>query len=367
MNGNNMNFADITTIPAAMAALKLWIVGTAAFVLAMAWTPLLAKFLYKYKIGIKIKEASVDGNDAPVYHELHKGKSGTPTMGGVLIWVTVLLLVILFHLIRPFFEIKIITRLDFLSRSQTWLPIFALATTAIVGAFDDVFSVKGWGSNKGGGVRFLYRFGWLFLIAIAGSLWFYFKLGQNSIHIPGFGDIQANIWYIPFFIFIVLATAISSNETDGLDGLNGGILLIAFAVFGAIAFAQNKIDLAAFCSAICGSLLAFLWFNIYPARFFMGDTGAISLGATLAVVALMTNSSLILPIVCIVYVAESFSVVIQLASKKIFKKKIFLSTPIHHHFEALGWPETKVTMRAWILTGVAAGMGLVIGILGMGK
>jgi len=361
-----MQFADITTIPAAMAALKIWIIGTAAFLLAIGWTPLLAKFLYKHKIGIKIKKDSVDGKEAPIYHQLHKNKAGTPTMGGTLVWITVLILAIFFYIIHPFFEAKIITRLDFLSRSQTWLPFFALITTAIVGAFDDIFSVRGWGSNKGGGVRFLYRFGWLFLIAIIGSLWFYYKLDYDSIHIPGLGDLELNFWYIPFFIFIVLATAISSNETDGLDGLNGGILLIAFAVFGTIAFAQSKIDLAAFCSAICGALLAFLWFNVYPARFFMGDTGSVSLGATLAVVALITNSALILPIVCVVYLIESASVIIQLTSKKLFGRKIFLSTPIHHHFEAIGWPETKITMRVWILTGVAAGMGLVIGILGMG-
>ncbi len=361
-----MKFADITTIHAAMAALKIWIIGTAAFVVAMAWTPLLTHFLYKYKIGVKIKEKS-DVGEAPIYHNLHKNKVGTPTMGGALVWVTVLALMVFFYLIHPFFQAKIITRLDFLSRSQTWLPFFALITTALVGAFDDIFSVKGWGSNKGGGVRFLYRFGWLILIATAGSLWFYFKLEQHSIHIPAFGDLQLDFWYIPLFILVVLATAFSSNETDGLDGLNGGILLIAFAVFGAIAFAQSKIDLAAFCSAICGSLLAFLWFNVYPARFFMGDTGAVSLGATLAVVAMMTNSVIILPIVCFVYVIESVSVIIQLASKKIFKRKIFISTPIHHHFEAKGWPETKFTMRAWILTGVAAATALVIGILGMGK
>lgn len=362
-----MHFANISTIPAAMAVLKIWIIGTSAFVLAMLWTPLLSNILYKYKIGVRIKKTSVDGQKIPIYRALHKDKSGTPSMGGVLVWMTVLLLVIIFHLIKPFFELKIITRLDFLSRSQTWLPLFALVTTAIVGAFDDIFSIKGWGSNKGGGIRFLYRFGWLLLIAVAGAFWFYYKLGFNSMHIPGFGDLQINLWYIPVAIFVILATAISSNETDGLDGLNGGILIIAFAVFGVIAFAQNKIDLAAFCSAICGALLAFLWFNVYPARFFMGDTGSISLGATLAVVAMLTNSILILPIVCFVYVAESLSVIIQLTSKKIFKKKIFLSTPIHHHFEAKGWPETKFTMRAWILTGVTAGIGLIIGILGMGK
>ena len=361
-----MKFADITTIPAAMAALKIWILGTLSFVIAILWTPALTHFLYKYKIGVKIKKTSVDGQKAPIYHGLHKDKSGTPSMGGALVWMTVLFLAVFMYFVTPFFSAKIITRLDFLSRSQTWLPFFALISAAILGAFDDIFSVRGWGTNKGGGIRFLYRFGWLVAIAIAGALWFYFKLDYSSVHIPGIGDLELNLWYIPFFVFVVLATAFSSNITDGLDGLNGGILLIAYAAFGVIAFAQNKIDLAAFCAAIGGALLAFLWFNIYPARFFMGDTGAVSLGATLAVIAMLTNSVLVLPIICLVYVVEAGSVIIQLTSKKLFGKKIFLSTPINHHFEALGWPETKVTMRAWILTGVTAGIGLIIGILGMG-
>lgn len=350
-----------------MAALKIWILGTMAFVLAMASAPLVTHFLFKYKIGVKIKKTSVDGQKAPIYHSLHKDKSGTPLMGGVLVWATVLFMAFFLHYLTPFFQAKIITRLDFLSRSQTWLPLFVLVTAAILGAFDDIFSTRGWGSNKGGGIRFLFRFGWLFLIAIIGSLWFYYKLEFHSIHVPGLGDFSIGWWYMPFFVFVVLATAFSSNETDGLDGLNGGILLIAFAVFGVISFTQSKIDLAAFCAAICGALLAFLWFNIYPARFFMGDTGSISLGATLAIIAMLTNSVLILPLVCFMYLLESISVIIQLTSKKLFGRKIFLSTPIHHHFEALGWPETKVTMRAWILTGVTASIGLVIGILGMGK
>lgn len=361
-----MKFANITTIPTAMAILKIWILGTLSFILAMAWTPLLTKFLYKYKIGVKIKEKSVDGKKAPIYHGLHKGKSGTPSMGGVLVWATVLFLAIFMHYFTPFFSAKLITRLDFLSRSQTWLPLFALVSAAVLGAFDDIFSVRGWGTNKGGGIRFLYRFGWLVGIAVLGALWFHYKLGYDSIHVPAVGNFEIGWWYIPFFVLVVLATAFSSNITDGLDGLNGGILLIAYAAFGVIAFAQNKIDLAAFCAAIAGALLAFLWFNIYPARFFMGDTGAVSLGATLAVIALLTNSVLVLPIICLVYVIESLSVIVQLTSKKFFGRKIFLSTPIHHHFEAIGWPETKVTMRAWILTGVVAGIGLIIGILGMG-
>ena len=361
-----MQFADITTIPAAMASLKVGILTTLAFVLAMAWTPILSHFLYKYKIGVKIKNTSVDGKQAPIYHELHKEKAGTPTMGGALIWITVLFMAFALHILAPYFDYKLIRRLDFLSRSQTWIPLFVLITSAVLGAVDDIFSARGFGTNKGGGIRFLYRLAWLLAISGAGAYWFYFKLDFDSIHLPGFGEWKIGLWYIPAFIFVVIATAFSSNETDGLDGLNGGVLLIGFSAYGIIAFAQSKIDLAAFCGVIAGSLLAFLWFNVYPARFFMGDTGAVSLGATLAVIALLTNSVLVLPVICFIYVMESASVIIQLTSKKFFGRKVFLSAPIHHHFQALGWPETKVTMRFWILTWVAAGIGLVIGIIGMG-
>jgi len=361
-----MRFAEIYTIPLYLNVIKVFLLTLISFVVAMAWTPLLTKFLFKYGVRAKIKKKSVDGKDAPIFYALHKDKAGTPLMGGLLIWVTVLVLAIIFNLlgnwVDGFFKI-----LDFLRRSQTWLPIFALVSTGFLGVIDDIKTTRGTGTNKGGGMRFLYRFWWLLVIAILGSLWFYYKLDFTTVHFPGFGDIDIGWWYIPFFIFIILATAFSSNETDGLDGLNGGVLLTAFSVYGVLAFTMHKIDLAAFCGVVVGGLLAFLWFNIHPARFFMGDTGAISLGTALGVVALITNSALILPIVCFVYVIESLSVIIQLTSKKLFGRKVFLSAPIHHHLQAIGWPESKVVMRLWILSGVMGVVGLVIGIFGMGK
>ena len=228
-------------------------------------------------------------------------------------------------------------------------------------------SVRGWGKNKGGGMRFAMRFGWLIAIASAGGWWFFYKLGWDVLHVPGIGDFTIGFWYIPLFIFVILFSAVSSNETDGLDGLNGGVLLMGFFSFSIIAFFQNKIDLSAFCAAAAGALLAFLWFNIYPARFFMGDTGAVSMGATLGVVAMLTNSALVLLVIVLFYVLESVSVVIQLTSKKFFHRKVFLAAPLHHHFEAKGWPETKVTMRAWIFTMITALIGVVIAIFGMGR
>lgn len=366
-----MQIAQIQQIPLVVEVLKVLIMGFTAMVVAFLITPILTYFLYKYKIGIKIKENSIDGKKLTFVNALHKDKSGTPTMGGVVVWATVLILIFASHYLFPYVAVWLnsafIARLDFFSRSQTWLPIFTLATAGALGLIDDWMSIKGIGSNKGGGMRFAIRFGWLIVIAILGAWWFYFKLDWHIIHVPAVGNFDIGWWYVPLFIFTILFAAISSNETDGLDGLNGGVLLIAFSSFAMISFAQNKLNLAAFCAAIAGALLAFLWFNVYPARFFMGDTGAIALGTTLGVVAMLTNSVIVLFIIVFIYVIESSSVVIQLASKKLFKRKVFLAAPIHHHFEAKGWPETKVTMRAWMFTFVTAGIGAIIGILGMGK
>lgn len=362
--------ANIQDIPLAMNALKVMATGLLAFLLALFLTPLWTYVLFKYKIGTRIKENSVDGEKLTYISRLHAGKAGTPTMGGAIIWFSVLVLVLLSHYFFPILaqwtDTDFLARLDFFKRSQVWLPLFVLVTAGILGLFDDYMSVRGVGKNKGGGIRFAMRFWWLLAIAGAGAWWFYYKLGWDQIHIPAIGDFSIGLWYIPLFMFVILYTAISSNETDGLDGLNGGVLLAAFGSFALIAFMHNKMDLAAFCAAISGGLLAFLWFNIYPARFFMGDTGAVSLGITLGVVALLTNSVVVLFIIVFIYFLESGSAALQLLSKRFFKRKIFLAAPLHHHFEAKGWPEPKVVMRAWIFTALTALTGILIGILGMG-
>ncbi len=366
-----MEFADVLSIPGAYEILKIMLTGMIAFTIAFAFTPVWTNFLYRKKIGIKIKENGVQGDKLTYVAKLHAKKSGTPTMGGVIVWLSVVVLIILSHYLFPIiaviYDTDFIARLDFLSRKETYLPLFALAAAGTLGLFDDIMSVRGWGSNKGGGMRFIMRFGWLFIIAAIGAWWFYSKLGWDEIHIPGVNDFGIGLWYIPLFIFVILFTAFSSNETDGLDGLNAGVLLMAFASFAVIAFFQNKVDLAAFCSAISGALLAFLWFNIYPARFIMGDTGAVGLGATLGVVALLTNSVIVLFIIVFIYILESGSAFIQISSKRLFGRKVFLAAPIHHHFEALGWPEPKIVMRAWVFTAFTAGIGILVGIVGMGS
>ncbi|OGI23574.1 MAG: phospho-N-acetylmuramoyl-pentapeptide-transferase [Candidatus Moranbacteria bacterium RIFCSPHIGHO2_12_FULL_40_10] len=363
-----MQLAQIQTIPEVVNVLKVLVTGAVSFFLAFLVIPLWTKILYKYKIGVKIKSNSVDGQKLVYVNKLHADKSGTPTMGGVIIWVVILILAFASHYLFPYFakrlDVNFIARLDFLSRSQVWLPLFALVTAGILGLFDDFMSVRGWGKNKGGGMKFAMRFWWLIIISVAGAWWFFGKLGWDIIHIPAVGDFSIGFWYIPVFMLVIIFSAISSNETDGLDGLNGGVMLMAFSSFAVLAFIQNKIDLASFCAAVSGTLLAFLWFNVYPARFFMGDTGAMSLGVTLGIVAMLTNTALLLPVIAFVLVLESGSVIVQTLSKRFRHKKIFESTPIHHHFEALGWPETKVTMRFWIISAVTAAIGLVVGLLG---
>ena len=365
-----MEIANITTIPEVVNVLKVLTTGVLAFLLAFFFTPLWAGFLYKKKIGIKIKSTSVQGEKLTYVSNLHKAKEGTPTMGGVIVWLSVIVLAFLSEWLFPWvaiwFDTNFFARLDFLSRSQVWLPLFALGAGGILGLLDDFMSVRGIGKNKGGGMRFLLRFYWLIAIAGGGAWWFYSKLGWDEVHVPALGDFNIGWWYIPLFMFVVLFSAISSNETDGLDGLNAGVLLMAFSAFSAIAYSQNRVDLSAFCAAVSGALLAFLWFNVYPARFFMGDTGAMSLGVALGMVAILTDSAIILFVIVFLYVLESGSVIIQLTSKKFFHKKVFLAAPLHHHFEAKGWPEPKVTMRAWIFTMLTAIIGVIIAIFGQG-
>ncbi|OGD30790.1 phospho-N-acetylmuramoyl-pentapeptide-transferase [Candidatus Azambacteria bacterium RIFCSPHIGHO2_01_FULL_44_55] len=337
--------------------IRLLILTSVSFVIAFLSTPILTHFLFKYRLG---KQIRIEG--APVFAQIHGKKEGTPTMGGLLVWVTTVAVALIFWILSLFFD-GIFTRLNFLSRAQTFLPLGILVFSAILGLLDDLLGIWKIGP-KGGGLSMKQRVMLYTAVAVLGAWWFYFKLGWNILHVPFFGNVEIGFWYVPFFIFIIVATAFSTNETDGLDGLAGGTLLFAFAALGALAFAQQHYDLAAFCGVILGALLAFLWFNIYPARFFMGDTGAMSLGITLGVVAMLTNAALLLPLIAFILVFESGSVIVQMASKKFFGRKIFLSTPIHHHFEAIGWPETKVTMRFWIISAVTAVVGLIIGLLG---
>jgi len=352
--------------------IKIFLLLATATIVAVCWTPLLTHYLYKYKLWKKeVRQKAISGEDALVFKTLHKEReTAVPRFGGLLIWLTTLAVIFLFYFLTKVFEVWFgldkaywFSRLNFLSRGQTWLPLFTLVAASIVGFTDDILQVFGRGKYIGGGMSFKRRLLMVALIGLVGGLWFYYKLGFDVIHIPLVGNLSVGFWIIPLFIIVMLACW-SGGIIDGLDGLAGGAFISIFGAFTVISFSLGLIDLAAFCAVIFGSLLAFLWFNIPPARFYMGETGMLGLTSVLAVVAFLTNSIIVLPVIAGLLVLESGSVIIQLVSKKIKKKKVFLSTPIHHHFEAIGWPHYKVTMRFWIIGIVLAIIGVAIRLLG---
>jgi phospho-N-acetylmuramoyl-pentapeptide-transferase len=298
-----------------------------------------------------------------MFAKLHEKKAGVPTMGGVLVWGTTAFLAFVLAACAVWFPGSVLGELSFLSRAQTWLPIAALIAAGIIGLADDLFNVFKIGSH-GGGINIRHRLLMYVVVAAVGAWWFTMKLGFDVLHVPFIGDLVVGpLPYALFFILVIVSTSFSVNQTDGLDGLAGGTLASAFGAYAMIAILQGRYDLAAFCAVVMGALCAFLWFNIYPARFIMGDTGAMSLGVTLGVVAMLTHQPLLLPLIGLVFVFEMVTTIIQIVSKKMFGKKVFRIAPVHHHFEAVGWPEPKVVMRFWVMSWICAGLGILLALL----
>ncbi len=328
---------------------SVFILSVGAFLLAMFLTPVYTYVAYKYKFWKKPRTTSVTGEQLEVSNKLQavKLKRNVPTMAGIIFVMAIAAITLLFNL----------------DRGQTWLPLAALVGGAIVGLLDDFINVRGQGKGVAG-LRSSLKFSMIAAIGL-GLGWFFFaKLGVDTIHIPFLGDLALGWLIIPIFAFIVVATGNAVNMSDGLDGLAGGLAAIAFGAFGTIALMQSQLILAGFCFTVVGALLSYLWFNIYPARFFMGDVGSFALGTSLGVVAMLTNTLFLLPIIGAVFVAEAGSSLIQVISKKFFKRKVFTAAPIHHHLEAGGWPEVKITMRFWVISCVAAFVGVLLALAG---
>lgn len=329
--------------------------SAASFLTALMLTPGVVRLLDRFHFNKQLRSKE----QAPVFYELHKKKENTPTMGGIVIWVTVLGLALVLFVFGKLFD-GFWNYLNFVDRAETYLPIAAMAVASGLGLLDDLLGVFRLGPN-GGGLRISQKLIMYTVLALIGGLWFYYRLGWDVLYAPFYGNVFIGGWYVPIFMFIIIASAFSANETDGLDGLLGGVMLFTFGALTVVAFTIGRYDLAAFSGVTMGALLAFLWFNIYPARFFMGDTGSMALGITMGVISMLTNTAAFLPFFAIILVIESLSVIVQLTSKKLRGgKKIFISTPIHHHFEALGWPETQVTMRFWIVSAVFTALGLAL-------
>ena len=328
-----------------------------SFVVGIIITPVVSNFLYKHKMWKKKSvAAATDGGAVTLTQKLHNDEERkTPRMGGIIIWASAFITILLSLFLGKF---------SFLSRNQTWLPLFTLVAGGLLGLIDDYFSVTERYDQKAGGLSSKKRLLLVFIISLIGAWWFYFKLGTTDIIIPFVGIWKAGLFFIPFFILVMLGTY-SGGVIDGLDGLSGGVFSIIFGTYGVLAFLQNQIDLAAFCFVLVGGLLAFLWFNIPPARFFMSETGIMALTMTLVVVAFLTKQVLILPIIAFPLVISSASSTIQLLSKKFrHGQKVFLVAPLHHHFQAIGWPASKVVMRYWVLGFIFASLGIIIALIG---
>lgn len=345
--------------------LKILIPAILTFFIGLSITPFLTTLFYKYKMWKK--NPRVESDTSEEFKKIHNtsGELNTPRVGGVVIWFSVIICILLLFLISIIFPNDFTSKLSFLSRGQTLVPLGALILASIIGLIDDFIQINGKGSFAKDSLT--YRKIKIFSIIIIGiliSLWFYYKIDVSSVHIPFGGDISLGLLFIPFFVIVMLAT-FSTSVIDGMDGLSGGIMASVFTAYSVIAYSNNQIDLSTFCAVVSGGILAFLWFNIPPARFYMGETGMMGLTVVLSVIAFLTDSVLFLPLIALPLVATSASNIIQMFSYKFFnKKRVFRIAPLHHHFEALGWSRARIVMRYWIIGIIFAILGAVLTIIG---
>jgi len=344
--------------------LKIAIPTASAFFLALLLTPIATHFFYKYKMWRKYSRST--SGVTTDFSKIHNGQDElkTPRVGGIIIWFSALLTILIFYLVSILFPSANSAKMNFLSRNQTLIPVFTLLVGSLIGLWDDLIQI--YGSGRFAHDDKSWRKWKVCLVTAISFLigcWFFYKLGMVSLHVPFGGEVYFGIFIIPFFIIVALAT-FSGGVIDGIDGLSGGVLAAIFAAYSLIAYANHQIDLAAFSGVLTGVTLAFLWFNIPPARFYMGETGIMGLTITLATLAFLTNSVFLLPIIALPLVITSGSVILQMLSKKFRNgKKIFKLAPIHHHFEALGWSAAKVTMRFWIFSIMFAIIGVILTVI----
>lgn len=345
-----------------LAIIKILIPATTAFVIGILITPVLTHYLYKYKVWKKSGgKKALNGTEAVEFNRLKaEGETKTPRMGGIIIWGSVLLTVIILFVIERLFPQIVFANLDFFSREQTWIPLSTLIIGAAIGFLNDFYDVV----HNGRGIRLSVRIIIISMLAALIGWWFYEKLGVTSIGIPFDGPLEIGILIIPFFILLTNALY-ASGVIDGIDGLSGGVFAAIFSSYAGVALIQSQFELAALCATITGAILAFTWFNIPPARFWMTETGSMALTLTLSVVVLMTDSLgeghgvSLLAIIGLPLIATVVSNVLQISYRKTTGKKLFRIAPLHHHFEAIGWPSYKVTMRYWIISIICAILGII--------
>lgn len=346
--------------------IKILLPFATTFFIGILMTPMVTDFLYRKKMWKKSSvKQTIDGKEATISSKLHNDEERkTPRMGGIVVWGSTLLTAIVFWVLAALVPSDFFSGLDFLSRGQTWLPLFILIAGALCGLVDDYLVCHDQGTYKGGGLSLSTRLLFVTLLGLLGAWWFYAKLGMESVHIPFWGDLSLGVFFVPFFILFIIGIY-SGGIIDGVDGLSGGVFSAIYSAYAIIAYANGQIDLAAYCAVVVGGLLAFLWFNIPPARFFNSETGTMALTTSLVVVAFLSQAVIPLLVIAFLLIATSASSIIQIASKK-FRggKKVFLVAPLHNHFQAKGWPASKVTMRYWVISMILAVLGVIIALVG---
>jgi len=336
--------------------IKILVLGLLNIFISLLIFPLIILFLNKIKARKEILK-----ENAPIFQSLHAKKSGTPTMGGLIFWISPLTLLVFIFLIY-FFNPEFGNWINFLNRRETYLPLCFLVLGGVIGAIDDLLGIFAFKNRKGLQIKekLLIYFAFSLLVA----WWFITKLGIKYIYVPFLGRYYLNIFLFAFFMILyIIAVSFSSNETDGLDGLLGGVALSTLAVLAAISFVNGNYNLASLTVILISSILCFLWYNIYPAKIFMGDTGSMAIGSYIAIASLLEGVYFLVPIMAPVFIIESGSVILQTLFKKIFKKKIFLSTPIHHHFEAKGLHEANIVFKFWVINAIGAVIAFIIFLL----
>lgn len=345
--------------------LRILVPAAVSFVLGIGITPFLTHFLYTYRMWKpKAGKTAMDGTPAEEFNKLHQTRDiGTPRFGGIVVWMSTLMTATVLSVLATIF-FDTFSLLAFISRNQTWVPLIAFIAGSLVGLLDDLFEIQG---KKG--LRLRARLLIVATIATWCAWWFYSKLDVSSVStLWGHGAIELGVWFIPFFVLVALFLY-AGGVIDGIDGLAGGVFSIIFSVYASIAFLQGQMDIAGLCAAIVGGLLAFLWFNIPPARFYLSETGTMGLTVALTVIAFLTDTLgqgrgvSVLPIIALLLVVTVLSNVVQIVGKKFLGRKILRIAPLHHHFEAIGWPPYKVTMRYWIVGIIAGIIGLIVALL----
>jgi phospho-N-acetylmuramoyl-pentapeptide-transferase len=349
----------------ALDPFKVLLPAVLSFIIGVIIAPAIGRFLVRHQLWKKKNVSkTIDGKEAIITASLHNDeKLPVPRLGGIVVWGSVFATALLLWSISKVYPTVFTEKLDFISRNQTWLPLFAMFVGAVVGGLDDLLVVEAFGSKLnsyiGGGLSFPVRLLAVSSLGLFAGWWFYFKLGVDSVYIPFYGDFQmGGLLFILFFIIVTLAT-FSTGVIDGVDGLSGGVMSAVFTAYGMIAYLHGQVDIATLCFVIVGGIMAFLWFNIPPAMFYLTETGMLPLSLSLSVIAFLTDAVMYLPIIAFPLLVTTASVILQLFWKRVFKKKLFLVAPLHHHFQAKGWPAYKVTMRYWIVSYMCAMLGVI--------